>query len=60
MHGKCGVRSFRFSTAIVAVNTATIKNGDQHHARGACNHLNALDNQQIDAVAMAASVLFPG
>jgi len=28
----------------------TINNKDQHHAHGACNPLNALNNQRVDAV----------
>jgi predicted Fe-Mo cluster-binding NifX family protein len=28
----------------------SLKNGDQHHAHGACNPLRALGDQQIDAV----------
>ncbi|MEK6745043.1 MAG: NifB/NifX family molybdenum-iron cluster-binding protein [Nitrospirota bacterium] len=46
---------FGSAPAFVVVDTdsgtvSTIKNGDQHHAHGACNPLKALDNQQIDAV----------
>ena len=29
---------------------ATISNGDQHHAHGACSPMKALDNQQIDVI----------
>jgi predicted Fe-Mo cluster-binding NifX family protein len=46
---------FGSAPAFVVVDTrsgtvSTIKNGDQHHAHGACNPLKALDNQKIDAV----------
>jgi len=46
---------FGSAPAFVVVDTdrgtvSTIRNGDQHHAHGACNPLKALDNQQIDAV----------
>lgn len=29
---------------------ATISNGDQHHAHGACSPMKALDNQNVDAI----------
>jgi len=29
---------------------ATINNGDQHHAHGACSPMKALDNQSIDVI----------
>jgi predicted Fe-Mo cluster-binding NifX family protein len=29
---------------------ASISNGDQHHAHGACNPMKALDNQKVDAI----------
>lgn len=29
---------------------ATISNGDQHHAHGACSPMKALDNQKIDVI----------
>jgi len=29
---------------------ASISNGDQHHAHGACNPTKALDNQKVDAI----------
>ena len=46
---------FGSAPAFVVVDTetnavSTIRNGDRHHAHGACNPLKALDNQKIDAV----------
>jgi predicted Fe-Mo cluster-binding NifX family protein len=46
---------FGSAPAFVVVDTETsvigmIKNKDQNHAHGACNPLQALDNQHIDAV----------
>jgi len=46
---------FGSAPAFVVVDTETsvvdmIRNRDQHHAHGACNPLQALDNQKIDAV----------
>ena len=38
---------------VVDTNTnsiASINNGDQHHAHGACNPMKALDNQKVDAI----------
>jgi predicted Fe-Mo cluster-binding NifX family protein len=29
---------------------STIHNRDQHHTHGACNPMNALDNQKVDAI----------
>jgi predicted Fe-Mo cluster-binding NifX family protein len=29
---------------------ASISNGDQHHAHGACNPMKALDDQKVDAI----------
>ena len=31
-------------------DVASISNGDQHHAHGACNPMKALDNQKINVV----------
>ncbi len=33
-----------------AGSAATVRNGDQHHAHGACNPIKALDNRKVDAV----------
>lgn len=38
---------------VVDTNTnsiASISNGDQRHAHGACNPMKALDNQKVDAI----------
>ena len=46
---------FGSSPLFIVVDTETnvagmIKNKDQHHVHGACNPIQALDNQKIDAV----------
>ena len=46
---------FGSAPAFVVVDTdsntlSTIRNGDRHHAHGACNPLKALDDQKIDVV----------
>lgn len=46
---------FGSAPVFVVIDTATsavasISNGDQHHAHGACNPMRALDNQKIDTV----------
>ncbi len=51
---------FGSAPMFIVVDTAsdtasTISNGNQHHARGACNPIMALGNQSVDAIVVGGS-----